>query len=83
MILRIAGEEGRIIITNDKGFGEMVFFKKEFSHGLILLRANDERAENKVRLVAEVMARVGERIKGNFIVVNEAGIRVRTMTSHE
>jgi predicted nuclease of predicted toxin-antitoxin system len=45
-ILKIAVSEERILITNDKDFGELIF-KNNHSHcGVILLRLSDETATN-------------------------------------
>ena len=37
-IIKIAKSENRIIITNDKDFGELVFNQKETTSGIILFR---------------------------------------------
>ena len=41
-ILDQAVAEGRILITNDKDFGELVFRWGKGHHGVILLRLHDE-----------------------------------------
>jgi len=76
-ILDRAVSEGRILVTNDKDFGEMIYRSGRAHRGVVLLRLRDERAENKVRIVKIVLARVGERLQSHYIVATEAGIRVR------
>lgn len=76
-ILDRAVREGRIVVTNDKDFGELVFRSGWEHRGVVLLRLRDERAENKVRIIKAVLAQVGERLRNHYIVASEAGIRVR------
>ena len=76
-ILDRAVSEGRIVVTNDKDFGEMVFRSGLVHRGVVLLRLRDERAENKVRMMKVVLAQVGERLRNHYVVATESGIRVR------
>lgn len=76
-ILQCAVSEGRIVVTNDKDFGEMVFRSGQAHRGVVLLRLRDERAENKVKVVKAVLAQIGERLQDRYVVATESGIRVR------
>ena len=76
-VLDYAITEDRIVVTNDKGFGEMVFHSGRVHRGVLLLRLRDERTENRVRVMKAVLAQVGEKLQGRFTVATEAGIRVR------
>jgi len=76
-ILDRAVLEGRIVVTNDKDFGELVYRSGGEHRGVVLLRLRDERAANKVRMIKVVLAQVGERLRNHYVVVTEAGIRVR------
>ena len=55
-ILARAMAEERIVITNDKDFGELVFRSGQAHHGVLLIRLQDESPENKVRVVAAVLS---------------------------
>lgn len=76
-ILDRAVAEGRMVVTNDKDFGEMVFRSGLAHRGVVLLRWRDERAENKIWMMKVVLAQVGERLRNHYVVATEAGIRVR------
>ncbi len=76
-ILDRAVAEGRIVVTNDKDFGEMVFRSGLAHRGVVLLRLRDERAENKVRMMKVALVQVGERLRNHYVVATESGIRVR------
>jgi predicted nuclease of predicted toxin-antitoxin system len=45
-VIEKAYEQNRILITNDKDFGELIFREKKPHKGVILLRLEDERAAN-------------------------------------
>ena len=74
-VVRRAVEEGRVLITNDKGFGRLAGFYKP--PGIILLRLKDESIENKIKIVSFVVTSYGEAILGNVMVVSEKKIRMR------
>lgn len=75
-ILKIAQSEGRIVITNDKDFGEMVFKSRYSHHGIVLLRLNDERSKNKISVIEKLLTHHSEDLIGNFIVLTENTIRI-------
>lgn len=76
-ILEKAVAEGLILITNDKDFGEMVFREKRPHRGIILLRLEDERPANKIRVLVHLIDRYADQLVGNFVVTTEN--RVRTI----
>lgn len=76
-IMKRAVAEKHILITNDKDFGRLAGFYKP--QGLILLRLKDERTENKIKIVSFVVATYGEAIVGNFLVVSERKIRIKSL----
>jgi len=80
-ILARASSEARILITNDKDFGELVFRSNRATHGVVLLRLYDECAANRVRVVKGVLAEHANRLTGHFTVATEAGVRIRPTPS--
>lgn len=74
-ILNLANSEKRVIITNDKDFGEIVYRQKLISSGIILLRLPDLTDQVKWDIIANVFSK--DLIKvGNFIVITKDKIRV-------
>lgn len=71
-----AYNEGYIIITNDKDFGELVFRLDMEHKGVILLRLRDERSNNKIEVLRKLLGSYKDHLKGNFIVVTEDKIRI-------
>jgi len=75
-VIRIANEENRILITNDKDFGELVFRKKNQHKGVILLRLEDERGANKIAVLKKVLEKYENSLPGHFFVVTETTVRI-------
>ncbi len=77
-ILQRAVDENRIVITNDKDFGDMVYRDRREHCGVILLRLSDDRAAQKVRVLAAVLSEHADKISQHFVVVTEDTIRIRS-----
>jgi predicted nuclease of predicted toxin-antitoxin system len=76
-ILARAVDEERIVVTNDKDFGELVFRSGQAHHGVLLLRLHDESAANRVRMVQAVLEQHADQLEDHFTVATESGIRIR------
>jgi len=78
-VLELAREEGRVLVTTDKDFGELVFRQRRVPGGVVLLRLAElppaRRAEVVSAALAEHEAEMGEA----FSVVSPGQIRIRTM----
>lgn len=73
----IAVREKRVIITNDKDFGEMVFRERRPHCGVILLRLADERAGTKVTVIERLMRSLTqEQIANSFVVATDDLVRI-------
>jgi predicted nuclease of predicted toxin-antitoxin system len=77
--LRRAQDEGRLLLNEDKDFGELVFRFRRTVPGVVLLRIDPEKPHLKwIRLEAAI-ARFGEGLFGRYIVVEEARFRSRSL----
>ena len=54
-VLRRANAENRVLLTEDKDFGDLAFFYGSRSLGIVLLRDHGAGVEGKARLVTEVL----------------------------
>jgi predicted nuclease of predicted toxin-antitoxin system len=75
-VLQKAVQEKRILITNDKDFGDMVIRKKKKHCGIILLRLEDERSSNKVAVLTSLFEKYSDDLSDAFVVVGESGVRI-------
>jgi len=74
-IITKALEDTRILITNDKGFGEKVFRDGRLHRGVILLRLEDERPASKIRVMSHLLRKYSSKIADAFIVATERQVR--------
>ena len=75
-VLRWAESEKRVLITNDKDFGELVFRDAKSHAGVVLLRIEDERPANKKAVLEKLLRGHGKDIPGSFVVVSEDTVRI-------
>lgn len=76
-ILERAFAEERIVVTNDKDFGELIFRRQEAHQGVILLRLQDEGGVNRVQVMTALMKQYSKQLPGRFVVVTEKKVRFR------
>ncbi|MCU0914342.1 MAG: DUF5615 family PIN-like protein [Planctomycetes bacterium] len=74
-VIQSAAEDDRILITNDKDFGEKVYRDRRSPRGVILPRLEDERPASKTAVLSRVLDLYGQRIQGSFVVVSERRVR--------
>jgi predicted nuclease of predicted toxin-antitoxin system len=74
-LLNLANKEKRILITNDKDFGELTFLQKRISTGIILLRIRGQKAQDKVKLIDKLMQKYSDKLLGHFVVITKNKIR--------
>ena len=70
-----AVSEGRILVTNDKDFGEKVYRDGQVHAGIVLLRLQDDSAAGKVAAVRGLLQFHAERLPGSFVVVTDKQVR--------
>lgn len=74
-IVAAAFSESRILVTNDKDFGEKVYREGYARRGVILLRLVSERSANKIAVLRRFLAQYGDRAQGAYVVVTETRVR--------
>lgn len=78
-VIERAVSDGRILITNDKDFGEKVYRDGQIHSGIILLRLQDDSASGKVAAVRGLLEFHTERLAGSFVVVTDKQVRFAKM----
>lgn len=74
-ILRIAQNDHRILLTNDKDFGEIVFRQKLIPTGIVLFRIKGQDVKEKVKLLKKLLTAHSDKIVKHFVVVAKGKIR--------
>jgi predicted nuclease of predicted toxin-antitoxin system len=80
-LLARAEADQRILVTNDKDFGVLVFRLGRAHAGIVLLRLKDECARNRARVATMVLESCGDKLAGRFTVATERGVRSRPTRS--
>ena len=76
-VLALARREQRILITNDKDFGELVFHKHHPHAGVIFFRFPlDSTAQAKIRALEQFLASYPGPLT-QFVVLTPQGSRIR------
>lgn len=77
LIIATALSEGRVLVTNDKDFGEKVNRDSQGHAGILLLRLKDDRAIIKAQVTENVVERFGEQLRNSFTVAAQSRVRLR------
>ena len=71
----MANTEKRILITNDKDFGELTFLQKRLSTGIILFRVKGQATDSKVKLIRKLLREYNDKLLNHFVVVSKTKFR--------
>src|SRR5579859_3945531 len=75
-LLSLAEAEQRILITNDRDFGELVFHQRHTHTGVILFRLRSVSLASKIAALDRTLTQHTEELD-QFLVVTERGVRIR------
>lgn len=76
-ILAHAVREGRLVLTMDKDFGDLVYRSRLPHAGILLLRLRDESVASKVAATRAVFEKYGDGLAGRFSVYRDGRFRIR------
>jgi predicted nuclease of predicted toxin-antitoxin system len=80
-VLHRSVAEQRLLLTEDKDFGELVFRLRRSGYGVILLRFAEEEQAAKIDRLRHVLADRPERLSGAFVVLEIDKTRIRPLQS--
>ena len=76
-ILTWAVGEGRLVVTMDKDFGELVYRSGLPHAGILLLRLEAARTAQKLRIVNDIFTSHSADLPGHFSVYQNGRLRIR------
>ena len=76
-ILAMANADKRILLTQDKDFGELVFRLKNAHYGVILIRLEGYKPALKAEIVVNMLAKYKDELIKSFTVIQPNAIRIR------
>lgn len=71
--------EGRLLLTDDKDFGEFVVRRGLAVPGVVLIRIDPADRETRLARVGELIDRHGWRLPGHYAVLDQHKIRFRRL----
>jgi len=77
LILKIANSQERILLTQDKDFGELVFRLKQSQTGIVLIRLEGYTSAIKAQIVKDVLLAHQNELTTAFTVIQPNAIRIR------
>lgn len=78
-VLARAEADQRIVITQDRDFGELVFRRGQHCRGVLFLRLAGLGNDEKSALVVTVVAHHETQLIGNFAVLERDSLRIRPL----
>jgi predicted nuclease of predicted toxin-antitoxin system len=78
-LLTCTVSEGRILLTEDKDFGELVYRLQRTAHGIVLLRFNVADRALKIPCLRYLLKQEAERLRGTFVVLEVDKVRFRPL----
>jgi predicted nuclease of predicted toxin-antitoxin system len=78
-VLRMAAGDGRVVITSDKDFGELVFLHGIACPGVVLIRVALAHEPDRVAHVRNSWPKVVSRLPGWFVTVTLSNVRARPL----
>jgi predicted nuclease of predicted toxin-antitoxin system len=78
-LLGCAHSEHRLLLTEDKDFGELVFRLKRPTHGIILLRFESADRNLKIPRLRGLLEQDADRLPGAFVVLEVEKVRIRPL----
>lgn len=80
-VIEMAGKQDRLLVTEDRDFGEMVVRRRLTIAGVILLELVRLSNAAAAARVAEVIVAHADRLPGNLVVIEPGRVRIRPLQS--
>jgi predicted nuclease of predicted toxin-antitoxin system len=78
-VVTLASREIRLLLTEDKDFGDLVFRRKRAITGVVLMRIGPENPALKATRLAAAIERYGDGLFGRYTVIEEGRFRSRRL----
>jgi predicted nuclease of predicted toxin-antitoxin system len=75
-VARLALEDGRILLTEDKDFGQLVHAAGTTAHGVLFVRFPAKMRQGMIRSVEAIVERLGTKLRGHFVVLQPGQARI-------
>ena len=79
VVLQRAYVERRILLTEDKDFGELVFRLRKPAAGIVLIRIAVKQRQSKWPRLKKLIDKYADRLPGHFVVIDIEKFRFRPL----
>lgn len=79
-VMDLAHRQGRILLTEDKDFGQLVYAHSQVSHGVIFFRYPATARKILPAAVLNLVSEAQAELPGSFIVMSPGRIRIGRST---
>jgi predicted nuclease of predicted toxin-antitoxin system len=79
-IIRTAAKEDRVLITEDRDFGELVIRQRYQIRGVVLMELDRLTSAAEADRVAAILLAHSHRLDGNLIVIEPTRVRIRPLS---
>ncbi|WP_375499597.1 DUF5615 family PIN-like protein [uncultured Nostoc sp.] len=79
-VLNLANNEGAILLTSEKDFGELVFRLRRIAAGVVLIRLFGLSPNDRAEIVANAINQHADELLGAFAVISSKTIRICKIT---
>lgn len=76
-VLEIANQQGSLLVTDDKDFGELVFHRHLRASGVLLVRLATLSPAEEVEVVVQIIELYNDKLLQAFTVITPQGVRIR------
>jgi predicted nuclease of predicted toxin-antitoxin system len=80
-VILLAMNENRLLLTDDKDFGDLIFRGRSSVSGAVLMRIDPDKGKLKKMRLAAAIERYGEELFGRYTVIEEGRFRSRQLWS--
>ncbi len=80
-VVALANREKRVLLTNDKDFGELAFRRRKARCGIVLLRFQSESVALKTDRLAQLLATRAAALSTAFTVLSDHRMRLRQLSA--
>jgi predicted nuclease of predicted toxin-antitoxin system len=78
-VLAEAYRDGRVLITADKDFGELVVRQGNQSHGVVNLALGKLASATRASIASARLGELGDRIVGSIVTIEPGRVRLRPL----
>jgi predicted nuclease of predicted toxin-antitoxin system len=75
-VVALASQDQRILITEDKDFGQIVFAAAKGTSGVVLVRYPHNARSTLGNAIVELVATKGDALRGTFAVIEPGKVRI-------